>query len=200
LGSSASSYYGRENVPVTDEATQAAIYGELVRRLSCDPSVTDLLFLHLVDETDLSGFQSGLERADGSHRPSYDVVKQAIAQTHGRCLGTPAVWRHATGVVGGAVTFTGLRATARADEDATYASAYVRVSPKRRPSRGKIDRALTSGELEAAEGDVAAGGAVRVSRPAHPARPGTYVLAVSLRAATTTDRRSLFLSRPVRLR
>ncbi|HYZ78627.1 MAG TPA: hypothetical protein VE596_14765 [Gaiellaceae bacterium] len=199
-GPSASAYYGRENVPVTNEATQAAIYGELVRRLSCDPTVTDLLFLHLVDETDLSGFQSGLERADGSRRPSYDAVKQAIAETQGRCLGKPSVWRHVTGVVGGTVTFSGLRATAHADEAATYASAFVRVSPRRRPSRGAIDRALTSGELDAAEGDVSAGGVVTVARPRRPARPGTYVLAVSLRAAMTSDRRSLFLSRPVRVR
>src|SRR5207244_11509502 len=126
----------------TDEATQAAIYGELVRRLSCDPDVTDLLFLHLVDETDLSGFQSGLERADGSRRPSYDAVKQAIAQTHGRCLEKPLTWRHATGIVGASVRFSGRRATARAAEAATYAAAYVRVSPRRAPSRAWIDGAL----------------------------------------------------------
>jgi hypothetical protein len=199
-GPSASAYYGHENVATTDEATQAAIYGELVRRLSCDPNVTDLLFLHLVDETDLSGFQSGLERADGSRRPSYDAVKQAIGETHGRCLGTPTGWHHVTGVVGGTVTFAGLRATAHADEAATSLSAFIRLSPKRQPSRGAIDRALTSGELDAAESTVPAGGAVPVARPSRPARRGTYVLAVSLRAAMTSDRRSLFLSRPVRVR
>src|SRR5207248_1604093 len=85
-------------------------------------------------------------------------------------------------------------------DEATYAAAYVRVSPKRSPSRGAIDRALTSGELDAAEGDVSAGGLMPVTRPPRPARPGTYVLAVSLRAAMTSDRRSLFLSRPVRIR
>src|SRR5919201_550962 len=175
-------YHPYENVAVTNEATQAAIYGELVRRLSCDPDVTDLLFLHLVDESDLSGFQSGLERADGSHRPSYDAVKTAIAQTHGRCLGKALTWRHATGVVGASVRFSGRRATARTDEDATYAAAYVRVAPKRGPRRVAIDRMLTSGELDAAEGPVAAAGTVRVRGPAFPTRRGTYVLAVSMRA------------------
>ena len=197
---SASAYRGRENVATTDEATQAAIYGELVRRLACDPRVTDLLFLHLADETDLSGFQSGLVRADGSRRPSYDTVKQAIAQTHGRCLGKPLAWRHATGIVGASVRFSGRRATARAAEGATYAAAYVRVSPKRAPRRVTIDRLLTSGELEAAEGNLAAGATVRVRRPALPARRGTYVLAVSLRAAMNGDRRSLFLSLPFHVR
>jgi hypothetical protein len=196
----ASVYYGSENVATTDEATQAAIYGELVRRLSCDPTVTDLLFLHLVDERDLSGFQSGLERADGSRRPSYDAVKQAIAETQGRCLGKRATWRHVTRVVGGTVTFTGQAATARADEGAAYASAYVRVFPKRRPNRTAIDRALTSGELEAAEGTVRAGWSIPVRRPARPTRHGLYVLAVSLRAETNGERRSLFLSRPFRVR
>jgi hypothetical protein len=197
---SASAYRGRENVATTDEATQAAIYGELVRRLACDPGVTDLLFLHLADETDLSGFQSGLERADGSRRPAYDAVKQAIAQTHGRCLGKPQTWRHATGVVGASVRFTGRRATARAGEGATYAAAYVRVSPRRLPSRVAIDRLLTSGELDAAEGNLAATASVRVRRPALPRRRGTYVLAVSLRAAMNGDRRSLFLSLPFKIR
>ena len=31
-------YDGRENVAVTDEGTQAAVYGELVRRAACDPT------------------------------------------------------------------------------------------------------------------------------------------------------------------
>jgi hypothetical protein len=187
-------------VAVTSEATQAAIYGDLVRQLSCDPDVTDLLFLHLADESDLSGFQSGLERADGSRRPSYDAVKTAIAQTHGRCLGKPLTWRHATGVVGASVRFSGRRATARADEDATYAAAYVRISPKRAPRRVSIDRALTSGELDAAEGTLSAATRVAVRRPTLPTRRGTYVLAVSLRAAMNGERRSLFLGLPFHVR
>ena len=199
---SAWAYSGRENVAVTDEATQAAIYGELVRRLSCDPAVTDLLFLHLIDESDLAGFQSGLERADGSHRSSYDAVKTAIAQTHGACIGTPTTWRHATGVVGGSVSFTGTRARsalARADEAATYATAFVRVAPKRRPNRAAIDRALTSGTLAAEVGNVPATASTPLVLPARPVRRGMYVLAVSLAASTNDDRRSLFLSRPFRV-
>jgi hypothetical protein len=193
---STSAYHGRENVATTNEATQAAIYGELVRRLSCDPDVTDLLFLHLADESDLSGFQSGLERADGSRRPSYDSVKTAIAQTHGRCLGKPLTWRHATGVVGAGVRFSGLRAVARADESATVAAAYVRVSPRRALNRAAIGRALASGELASVEGRLGAAASAPVRLPARPARRGTYVLAVSLQAAMNAGRRSLFLSRP----
>jgi hypothetical protein len=120
-------------------------------------------------------------------------VRQAIAQTHGKCLGTPLRWRHATGVVGATVRFSGTRAVARADEGASYAAAYVRVAPRRAPDRTAIARALTSGELRAAEGSFAAAATVPLKAPARPARRGTYVLAVSLQAAMNPDRRTLFL-------
>ena len=58
-----------------------------------------LSFFHLVDETDLDRWQSGLERADGSHRPSNDAIKQTLTQTHGNCPTTPVAWRHLTTVV-----------------------------------------------------------------------------------------------------
>ena len=37
-------YQGRENVPVTDELTQAAIYGDLIRRSACDQDVHEVSF------------------------------------------------------------------------------------------------------------------------------------------------------------
>jgi hypothetical protein len=74
------------------------------------------------------------------------------------------------------------------------------VSPRRAPSRTWIDRALTSGELDAADGSLAAAERVAVRRPALPSRRGTYVLAVSLRAAMNGERRSLFLSLPFHVR
>ena len=203
-------YTGRENVATTDEATQAAIYGELVRRLACDPSVTDLLFLHLIDETDLAGFQSGLERADGSRRPSYDAVKQAIGATGGRCLGKPTAWRHATGVVGGAVGFGAERrrraafrrsgsAFATADEGASYVSAFVRAPANGVLTRAAAARALASGDVSTATGYVGAGTQTAVRFAAPWSGPGTYVPVVSLRAEMNPARRSLFLGRPVRL-
>ena len=39
LRTSRRAYHGRENVRPTDERTQARIYGELVRQMSCDASV-----------------------------------------------------------------------------------------------------------------------------------------------------------------
>jgi hypothetical protein len=42
-------YFGRESVRPTDEKTQAKIYGELVAKVACDPSVRALLFFGLID-------------------------------------------------------------------------------------------------------------------------------------------------------
>ena len=43
-------YFGKESVVTTDEGTQAAVYGNLIPYLACDPSVESVLFFNLVDE------------------------------------------------------------------------------------------------------------------------------------------------------
>jgi len=83
-------YHGRENVPVTTEATQAAIYGSLIREASCDPDIASLSFFGFRDDGLRTGFQAGLERADGSARPAEAAVQAAIAQP---CMEEPAVWQ-----------------------------------------------------------------------------------------------------------
>ena len=84
-------YSGAENSPTVDEATQAAYYAQAVARyLACRPSISEVLFFHLVDETNLSGFQSGLLRPDGSRRPVFDAVQQAIAAG---CTGAQSSWQ-----------------------------------------------------------------------------------------------------------
>ena len=64
-------YTGRENVPVTTEATQAAIYGALVREAACDEDVAAVNFFGFHDDSLRTGFQSGLYRADGTARPAH---------------------------------------------------------------------------------------------------------------------------------
>jgi hypothetical protein len=86
-------YTGVENVPVTDEATQAEIYGDLVRRAACDPDVAQVSFFGFHDDGSRLGFQAGLARADGSLRPSADTVAEAIVDTAGGCATTEAPWR-----------------------------------------------------------------------------------------------------------
>ena len=116
-------YHGKENVRVTTELTQAAIYGDLVRRAACDPDVASLSFFGFRDDGLRTGFQAGLHRADGSPRPSAQTVRAAIAETAGGCPGTLVSWQPHGEVLGarlavapGAATLT---ARVTAGEDAT---------------------------------------------------------------------------------
>jgi hypothetical protein len=93
-------YTGKENVSTTDEANQAVDYTQAIRLLACDPAVRSLLFFGLRDETDLSRWQAGVLRVDGTRRPAYDAIKGELATSKGDCVGTPVVWSHASGVVG----------------------------------------------------------------------------------------------------
>src|SRR5438552_270430 len=98
-------YTGKENVIPIDEGTQAQYYSDIVRFVSCDPDVRSLSFFHLVDERDLDRWQSGLLRLDDSKRPSFASVKNAIAQTQGKCALTPPGWSHISTVSGASVVF-----------------------------------------------------------------------------------------------
>ena len=91
-------YHGTENVPVTDEITQAAIYGQLIREAACDPDVASLSFFGYRDDGLRTGFQAGLMRADGSTRPSAAAVQAAIAAS--ACAGEPRAWSPGVDVLG----------------------------------------------------------------------------------------------------
>jgi len=93
-------YRGAENVPVTDEASQAVIYGELVRRAACDPDVAEISFFGFRDDGLRTGFQAGLQRVDGSARPAAEAVRAAIAETAGGCPGALVSWRPHAAVLG----------------------------------------------------------------------------------------------------
>jgi hypothetical protein len=139
-------YFGTENVPVTDEATQAAIYGDLVRQAACDSDIAELSFFGFYDDGLRSGFQAGLYRADGTARPSAAAVQQAIAETTlTGCTGVPASWSPATTVLGanarGATFDTGggavtagapleLTVSLGAGEGAIVSAAVVRAGPR----------------------------------------------------------------------
>jgi hypothetical protein len=95
-----SGYHGRENVPVTDEITQAAIYGQLIREAACDPDVASLSFFGFRDDGLRTGFQAGLERVDGTPRASEAAVQAAIPES---CAGTARVWAPGVSVLGATV-------------------------------------------------------------------------------------------------
>jgi hypothetical protein len=98
-------YRGKENVPVTDEVTQAAIYGQLIREAACDPDVASLSFFGYRDDGLRTGFQAGLARADGSARPSAAAVQAAIAASG--CAGAPLLWSPGSIVLGTKVAVGG---------------------------------------------------------------------------------------------
>ena len=112
-------YTGRENVRVTDEITQAGIYGQLVREAACDADVASLSFFGFRDDGLRTGFQAGLERADGSPRPSAAAVQEAIGAP---CPSEPLVWTPGVEVLGATAAMRGesARVTAHvaAGEDA----------------------------------------------------------------------------------
>jgi hypothetical protein len=118
-----SGYIGAENVPVTDELTQAAIYGDLIRRAACDPDVESVSFFGFRDDSSRIGFQAALHRADGSVRPAAAAVKAAIEETAGGCAGGVVAWKPNATVVGARVDLgtpkgPRVRARIRAGEDA----------------------------------------------------------------------------------
>ena len=91
---------------MTDELTQAAIYGQLIREAACDPDVASLSFFGYRDDGLRTGFQAGLARVDGSARPSAAAVQAAIAAS--------GVRGRAARLVARAPTCSGRRSTSAA--------------------------------------------------------------------------------------
>jgi len=207
-----SAYTGRESSKTVSEAAQARIYADLVRFVECDPSVTALNLFLLVDESDLDRFQSGLVRADGTHRPSYGAVKSAIAETGGVCSGLEAWWRHSTTVAGAVARFPGVGGRRRfgfgvsAKEAAGYSAGIFRVdgASLSESDRAGIDAALASGGpadglAARASGVVRASWRSRVAFGARSLAPGRYVYAVRLAASMNPSRTALLVGTPFRV-
>jgi hypothetical protein len=199
----ASLYTGTEPTPTIDEPTQALYYTDVITTAECDQNVKMLSFFLLEDEPLLTRWQSGLERVDGSHRPSYDAVKQTLAQTHGNCLGEPLVWSHTAQVIS---PFVGWRVRGRvkrrrtswhfsagADEEVTYRAGIF----KARTSRRSISRSLSSGRPKpvlSTKGKINAR-TMSLGFPARRLKPGRYVFAIRMAATMNRARTSLYVSR-----
>ena len=199
---SEASYTGTENVPVTSDAAQATIYGQIIARAACDPSISSVLFSPFIDESQLGGFQSGLERADGSKRPSYNVVKAALA-TGPRCTGALVAWRHTTTVVGARALFGPTNVThwwrqrvwsfgVRVGEDATYRASIV-------PAAGRgvlsVSQALKVKPVLTTRGYAKAAWTPLVRFPLRRLAPGRYAYMIDLHAALAPARHRVLVSR-----
>ena len=180
-------YAGLENVRVTTETTQARIYGDLIRRALCDPDVAQVNIFGFRDDGLRTGFQAGLQRADGTFRASADVVRAAIAEPG--CATTVDAWRPAAAVVGAKpprVTSVGNRIAIelRAEEGA-IARACVLSGVQTLTSAGRILTSRLAGGTTCSEGTVRPRRrtTLRLTRG-----PGFQTLAVRLVAETNADR------------
>jgi hypothetical protein len=210
-------YTGKENVIPIDEGTQAQYYSDIVRFVSCDPDVRSLSFFHLVDEQDLDRWQSGLIRLDDSKRPSYASVKNAIAQTQGKCALTPPGWAHTSTVNGATVAFGYLgipkgwsnrlwRFRVAVQEDATYKAGVFRVAPGRLSAKARraVVKTLASARgkpLLGVKGTALAYKSKLVALPKQRLkRSGWYVYGIQLAAAMNPQRTFVSVSRSFRVK
>ena len=207
-------YYGKESIVTTDEGNQAAIYGNLIPLLACDPAVKSALFFNLVDEENLDRWQSGLLRADWTRRPSYAIVKGSILAGQTRCGGRPVAWRHAVKPVGVHVGFLG-GSRARSDrnrawsfvagseEGTLYTAGLFRVRRPGRVSpatRATIRRALRTGRVRGAalksRGRLVGGWDKVIAFPSKRLRAGYYVYAASVVSEMNPARKATYLGVP----
>ncbi len=175
----ASLYTGTE--PTTtkpvDEATQAAYYRQAIQIAYCQPNVAGLFLFHVVDETGLLQWQSGLYYADGTPKLSRDAVAVAAAQAH---RGVIAVCPDLKLNVRAAVTAAGRLSC---DVDCTYVARLQKL-PRRSTTfviRGR-----------------ATGGAAKQLRFGKAAR-GLYRITVSAVAAVSPGAPSVVTSPAFRL-
>jgi hypothetical protein len=199
-------YFGTENKPTIDEPTQAEYYWDILMSAECDPAIRSLSFFLLMDEPDLSKWQSGLERIDGSHRQSYDAVKTAIAQTHGNCTQGMVSWRHSGTVVLPKLAWGPRRRTARwkrwrfnagAGEEALYRAGIFKAGTSRRTILRSLSRGRPRPVLSA-RGTIKAKTRT-VAFPSRRLKRGRYVMAIRMSPTMNTGRATLFISRVLRV-
>jgi hypothetical protein len=70
--------------------------------VACDPNIQVVNLFHLVDESALEGWQSGLYFVGYQAKQSASTVSQWISQTGGNCAGAQKSWTPTGGTTGGA--------------------------------------------------------------------------------------------------
>jgi hypothetical protein len=212
--SSRGAYYGKESVVTIDEGTQAAIYGNLIPLMACDPAVESVLFFNLVDEANLDRWQSGLMRADWTKRPSYAIVKGSIAAGQTRCSGRRVAWRHESRPVGVHLGFLGgsrrrserntfWSFVAGSEEGTLYHAGLFRVrrpGKVARPLRARISRSLRTGRVRGAvlksTGKLTGGWDKVIQFPSKRLRPGFYVYGARIVAEMNPARKATYVGLP----
>jgi hypothetical protein len=210
--SSLHAYYGRESVPrLADERLQADNYAALIPYYACDSSVRSMLYYGLVDEPDLDRWQAGLIRADGTRRPSFGVVRSALARGLARCTRRPTTWRHTTKVVGATARFgqrrrsaseTSWSFVAASEESSIFRAAMYRLKGRglsaaaRKKLQAAVGRRRSPKPVFSARGKVRAHLGTFIRFPRKRVAPGSYVFAIRLSAEMNPARQTVLVSRP----
>jgi len=189
-------YAGAENVAVTDEASQAVVYGELVRRAACDPDVAQVNVFGFRDDALRTGFQAGLFRADGSPRPAADAVRGAVAEP-GCATGAGATWRPSKTVLGAKPPVVKISPTAVTVDVTAVEAASARVCLLPGSHTLSSARRMLAGRAEPVGCTTAAVTQNRWASVRLPRLTGRVTVAVRL-AAETNPARSTTVVRPVR--
>jgi len=126
-------YHGTENITPIDAEVQSDDYSKMLRYFFCDSLVREVLIFHIIDESDLGTWQSGVEWVDHEHKPSYDGVKKAISDTLRICRQEQVLWKHTEGVLNAAATWKPLSSASfsiTATEDYSYAASVADTRTK----------------------------------------------------------------------
>jgi hypothetical protein len=149
----------------------------MLRYYFCDSLVKDVLIFHIIDESDLGTWQSGVEWVDHDHKPSYDRVKKAVSDTLRICRQEQVLWKHTEGVINAAATWKPTSSTSfsiTATEDYTYSAT--------------VTDARTKQVLKSASGKGKAYYNVGVDLRANLKKGGRYTYKVTLTADMNPER------------
>ncbi len=169
-------YTGTENVRVTDDASQAMVYSELVRDAACDPQIAQVNIFGFYDDIPRdTGFQAALYHVDGTPRASAASVQAAITQSAAGCSLAARPWYPAKKVIGAVAptwsidaTRQGIRFDAAADEGANVVACLLPGHLRRcRRRSGSREEDRHEPGLPRRQGDASAPGRLHV--PPQPA-------------------------------
>jgi hypothetical protein len=172
------SLYTNPNAPLADDVVtddvQAAYYRRALQLASCQPNVAGLIFFHVVDETDLGRWQSGLYHPDGTPKTSFAAVRKAVLETRrgiiARCPGIRLP-----------VRLLGLRFPGAATVPATHTSWRIRAGCAQDCKYvARLERLPEESLTLAARGFLEGGAMRTIALPERQVAPGSYRLTVRL--------------------
>lgn len=196
-------YTGVENVPVTTERKQAAVYGDLVRRSACDPDIAEVNFFGFYDDVSRDhGFQAALNRLDGTPRPAAAAVSAAIAQTTRRPCKRLLSWSPATAVSGARMGAPKLqrsgaiRTLVGAKEGATAVVCLIRAGSDTRRQVASVRSLLRSAVAPCWRGRLTPRFGLTVKLDVPAAVRGLVLVAARISAQANPARGSSFVAAP----